>query len=991
MALGVGSADADPSPRTLRMRGQGGRGRVVHERRVAQPTPDVPADQPATPERAPETPAPVPQATDQDNVTETPNLSDEDLAKMAEQEAEGEEVITVTGSLVGRKELTTSAPMSVVDREKLVTAGVSNVGAVLQKLPSQGNAINAQVNNGGDGSTRIDLRSLGTSRTLVLINGRRVVPGGLGANSSVDMSAIPLAMIERVEVLKDGASAIYGSDAIGGVVNVITRSDFDGTEATAYSATSQKGDGTDYDLSLVTGKTSPKGNVTFALGFQHQDPVMSGDRGWATNVRAYDYENKSTVLSGSSSVPTGRLNSQNGGTPIMVPGCMSRYCTADGNGGWRDFEAPTETSFGDNYNFQPVNYLFTPSQRVNLFSTGHHEVAPTVSAFFEASYNKRTSEQQLAPIPLVTAQAGTPISADSMYNPFGVDVVDYNRRLTEFGPRSFTQNIDTARAVIGIGGKVEEGRLEGWKWELSFNYGRTTGTEQGRGNLILSRVQNALGPSFDDPSEGPTCGTPDEPIPECVPLNILTPGNITPKMVNYLTFTGISSGFNEQRTTLAQASGKLMDIGEHGDISVAFGGDYRHEAGADTPDPLTSTGDTTGNASQPTAGSFNLVEGFGELSIVPIAEHEVAKWVEINLAARGYVYDTFGSGVTYKAGGLFRTVHGIAARSSFSTSFRAPSIGQLYQGTSDSFPSVEDPCDTTPPSSDVPIVLEPNVAEQCAKQGVAPDASFGTGQQRASIGGNPNLEPETAKTLTAGVVFEPLKGLGITLDYWNFDIDNSIDALSPSIILSNCYEHGQQKFCDQVIRDPVTHAISYIVAPIDNVGGLATSGLDFSVAYSYEVAAGKFRHSLEGTYLFAYDVDTGQIGEDGKPQILKGKGYYDLGVLPTVKFNLFTSWQHKSGVGAGFSTRYIHGFKECEDDNCNDPEAPRRNVPRYFTADLFADYAIKSKSGTTRIAAGINNIANVDPPVIYAGTPNSDAGAYDFMGRYFYLRLSQLF
>jgi iron complex outermembrane recepter protein len=462
-------------------------------------------------------------------------------------------------------------------------------------------------------------------------------------------------------------------------------------------------------------------------------------------------------------------------------------------------------------------------------------------------------------------------------------------------------------------------------------------------------------------------------------------------MINYLTFTGVSSGVNEQRTTLAQAHGKLVDLPNHGDVSLAFGGDYRHENGAFTPDPLTSTGDTTGNAQAATTGSYNAVEGFGELSIVPIADQKYAQWVEADLAARAYDYDTFGSGITYKAGGLFRTAGGIAVRGTYSTAFRAPSVGELFQGRSDDFPSVEDPCDTQPPSAMGPITLDPQVAKECKNEGVPANAAFGTSQQRASIGGNPHLKPETAKVATAGIVYEPMKGLSLTLDYWHIAIDQSIVALGEAVILSNCYEHGIQSFCKQIQRDPVTHAISYIFDPINNVGGLATSGTDFALAYAYKNSAGQFRHSIEGTYLFAYDVDTGQLGADGKNQVLHGKGNYDLGVLPDLKMNVFTTWTHPSGIGAGFNLRFIDSFKECDNDNCNDPTNGSRTVPKYVTADVFVDYTTKTAQGTTRLSVGVNNVANVDPPTIYTPTPNSDPSAYDFMGRYFYVRVGQLF
>ena len=284
-----------PAPTTLRMRQRGWHTRVFRPLRLAQPTEPAPVDPPAEGEPAVE-PAPAQgalpvgaRAAEQPaNVEQTPNLSDEELAKMADQTAQ-EEVIVVTGSLIDRRELTSPAPVTVLDKADLEGAGVSTVGDILQNLPAQSNAINAQVNNGGDGSTRVDIRGLGANRTLVLINGRRVVPGGTGADSSVDLNAIPLAVIERVEVLKDGASAVYGSDAIGGVVNVITREDFEGTEVALYTGSSTRGDGFTYDMSFVTGHSSKKGNVIFSAGWQRQSPVFAGDRSYSEFDRDYDF------------------------------------------------------------------------------------------------------------------------------------------------------------------------------------------------------------------------------------------------------------------------------------------------------------------------------------------------------------------------------------------------------------------------------------------------------------------------------------------------------------------------------------------------------------------------------------------------------------------------------------------------------------------------------------------------------------------------------
>jgi outer membrane receptor protein involved in Fe transport len=938
-------------------------------------------------------------------------LSDEELAKLAEQEAKTE-VITVTGSLINRKEVDSPSPVSVVDREKLQDAGITNVGDVLQKIPAQGNAINAQNNNGGDGSTRINLRSLGTARTLVLLNGRRVVPSGTGADDSVDFGTIPLAMIERVEVLKDGASAIYGSDAIAGVVNVITRSNVNGTEASAYTSTSSRGDGTNYDLSFVTGHSSDRGNITFSGGYQNQQPIMAGDRDFSRQTFSYDFTCTSAqqaagkcnpaTFTGSPSSPSGRINTQpNGGPPLNIVGCNTQFCTADGNGGFRNFLQPSGANLGDNYNFQTLNYLLTPSTRINLFSNGHYDITRNLHGFYEGQFNSRKSTQQLAEEPISTSLTDTPISKDSLYNSFGQDVVDYSRRLTEFGVRTAGQDVNTTRLVVGLTGNVSEDVpvLKNWKWETSYNYGRTDATNSLHGDLILSHLANALGPSFQD-ADGAHCGTPGAVIDGCIPLDLLHPGSgkITPEAINYLTFTGTTSGFNEQHTALATASGKLVDLPNHGDISLAVGADYRFERAGFQPDPLTATGDTTGNVTEPTLGAYHTFEGFGELSIVPISGGETIRWVEVNAAGRAYDYNTFGSGVTGKVSGLIRTAGGLALRGTLGTAFRAPNVSELFAGQADSFQNLGDPCDTLPPGAKQPKQLDPKVQSVCSGTttagGVPMGSVFGSIQQRAKLGGNPDLQPEKGTVGTAGVVYEPLAGVALTLDYWHINIDNAITNLPAATILAQCYQTGNDKFCSDIVRDPMSHAISHIFDLNQNVGSFDTSGLDFSASYQYRLAAaGTFRHSFEGTYLFKNNVDTGTVDpKTMQEQVLHGRGFFDLGVNPDLKFNVFTTWHHPSGVGAGFNLRFVDSFQECDNNNCNDPSNARRQVSKYADGDVFVNYAIKSSQGTTQLAVGANNVANTSPPLIFNGPVlNTSETLYSFMGRQFYVRLSQLF
>jgi outer membrane receptor protein involved in Fe transport len=953
---------------------------------VAEPA-APPAVEPAP--AAPQAPAAAPAASV--SAQQTPELSDEEMAKLSEQSAKTE-IITVTGSTIERKTLTTPAPLTMLNRDELTAAGRATVGDILQRLPEQSNAINAQANNGGDGTTRISIRGLGANRTLTLLNGRRVVAGGSGANTSVDLNAIPLAMIERVEVLKDGASAVYGSDAIGGVVNIITRNDFNGTETALYTGGAGHGDGFTYDGSFITGYTSQdkKGNIIFSAGIQSQNAVMAGDRSFSSHTRQWNYTTHAEEPNNLTTALGGYLNAKAGvgdKTPHNICGVGVDFCTADGMGGFRPFN-----DAADRYNPQPDNYLYTPASRYNVYSGGTYKLVPQASTFFEASYLNRTSDQLLAPTPFNSAAT---ISKDSMYNPIHQDVFDYQRRLAEFGDRQFFQEVDTFRIVGGFQGAVPEDVpvVHDWKWEASYNYGRSGALNRSTGNLIKSRLAQSLGPSMRDGNGNPICvrtaNMANTAIAGCVPINILGgAGSIDPAAANWLTFTGVSGGFNEQQIALAQGHGKLMDLPNHGDISMAVGSDFRVESGGTNPDPLTATGDTTGNASQPTNGKYRVTEGFAELSVVPVSGEKYAEWVELSLAARAFHYSTFGNGVTWKAGGLFRTANGVALRGTYSTAFRAPSIPDLYRGTADSFPLNNDPCNT---AGGTKPLMPGSIAEaKCLEQNVplSTGPTYADKQQRTVIGGNTKLDAETAKTLTAGVVFEPpqVKGLSLTADYWKIDINNAIQALPASVILSNCYQQGLEDYCMQIHRNPaLNYKIDYINNITQNVGGTSTSGLDLAVAFDRSFPGiGRFRQALETQRLFKYNVDN-------TVQVLHYRGNYDLGVFPKWKTNFNEQWVHPSGLAAGFNVQYIGSFKECNNQDCNHNQ-PSRPVQAWAKVDVSGNYTMKSRAGTTNIGVGVNNVMNSNPALIYSGfAGSSDSSTYDYMGRFVYMRLAQLF
>ena len=1004
----------DHAPSSLRMREP----RPAHTRRspvqlgprVAQLSPDAPPGDAPDPPPPPPPPTPAPTATPPPVLTppapapSPPAKRTDDKHAAPAQEDGKTEVISVTDSSIEHKLFTGRAPVSVVSRADLTASGRATLGDILQALPVQANAGNAQVNAGGDGTTRINLRGLGAPRTLVLLNGRRIPNGGNGADASVDVNAIPLPVIERVEILKDGASALYGADAVGGVVNLITRPQYEGTDVSLLTSTSQRGDGTEYDAGFVTGFTTDDKNtyLVFSAGYQRHDPVFAGDRAFSAFQNSYDFASKTLTRNASLATPGGRLDvSSIGAGGVQPPGCTSGVCKPAADGTWTDFVGPR-----DLYNETASNYLYTPSTRENVFATAGNRIRDNVALFGELLYQHRDSSRQLSP---VAFEADSPISKDSMYNPLGGDIVDYRRRITELGPRQYSDTISMLRLVVGLTGEAPSSweALKGWKYEVSENYGYTSSLVGTDGQLNKPRVADALGPSMIDVYGNPICVRkpgdpttqivyiiPGRPVPlPCVPLNLLAPGGTIPRdQLKNLTFNDAGAGTDSQNTLLATANGRVATLPHHGEISLSLGSDYRSELGRQAPPSVASAGYTTDNTAMLTEGQFHLLEGFGELAIVPISGHDIAQRLEIDLGVRALQHDHAGSSVTYKAGGLFRTIHGIAMRGTYATAFRAPSVLDLYGGRTERTPYAEDPCDTRPPSvGDGTKALDPTVQAECTAQGVPAGSKFTTSQQVSVTGGNPDLTAETAATATLGVVIEPpeVKGLALTVDYWHVAINHAIETLGVQTIFANCYDRGVQAYCDQIRRDPSTHRISSVDQFLQNVTRTATSGIDLALWYDTRLATlGRIHTGLEGQYLLRYDLAT-------PVQVIHGAGFYDLGAYPRYRANLSGSWIHPRGASGGFTLRFVGTYKECAGDDCNNDHnlaVASHDVDRYFKLDLFGSYDLRLGLGKTTVQVGVNNLFDATPPVVYnAAAANSDAATYDFIGRMIYVRLSQLF
>ena len=900
--------------------------------------------------------------------------------------------VTVIGSRIKRRSIATAAPVSVIDGEDMLAVGRPSVAEILQRLPSSANAINLQFNNGGNGAARINLRSLGAARTLVLVNGRRFVSGGDGADASVDLNAIPTSIIERIEVLKDGGSAVYGSDAIAGVVNIITKKDFTGVEANAYDSITQRGDGRIYQVDLTAGIASEDGrsNMLFSVQFMDQQPIFAGDREFSRVQRLFDFDafdaagrpqgSVSRFLGavGSSVVPGGRILDRTG-----APGnaawdalnCQRSSCqngsesVGDVGQGWR-------LSGGDEdlYNFQPENFLSTPYQRLSFYALGNHRVSDYLSFFFEGSFTRRESKVLLASEPFQTSLEGLTVSGQNRYNPFGRDFDDVRRRMVEAGNRVNAREGTTARAVVGMEGDLPAA-LAGWSWETYLNYGRTDTITLWSGRLNRARLAAALGP--DSGCTG-----------DCVPLDLFSgPGGITQEMIDYISYVGVDRGYSEQLVAAANVDGPLFHLWAEDPVAASLGYEFRREEGADTPNPLVASGDSTGNKREPTAGSYDMSAVYAELVAPLVSNRPWVQSLELSAAAR---WTSFANSTTYKLGLRYNPDDWFALRGTVTTAFRTPSVTELYQGQADSFQNVADPCSASRGNLD-----SPTVAANCAADGFDGGVSDDRTQLRTRVGGSPDLEPETADTFTLGLVLEDqlVPGLTASIDYYEIEIDHAIESIGSATILASCYqqEAGNRRFCDRIQRDGAGF-IQNIIDLDANVGGFRAEGIDFGLKYrSPGFGFGRLGAGIDGTLL----LDLTQIQADGFEQSFVGN--YDQaagatpGANPRYRLSAFLRWA-LDRFNAGVNFRYLPSFDECEGGPCNvnSVERPvKRIVDDYFYMDVFAGVNLVSPLGASSLTVGMNNVTDATPPYIANGfLAESDAATYDYAGRSFYLRLT---
>ncbi|MFC0206012.1 TonB-dependent receptor domain-containing protein [Novosphingobium soli] len=852
--------------------------------------------------------------------------------------------IVVTGSRIRRQDLAGVGPATVVTAEQIQNTGIVNIETALQRLPANvgfaGNQTSAYWTNNGYGTAQVNLRGLGIKRTLVLLNGRRLVAGGTGANSSPDLNMIPVVALARTDVLKDGASAIYGADAMAGVVNLVTRTDYEGLGLSVRQGITERGDGSDLTADLLWGIRNDRGGFMAAVTYQKTSAVNMASRAPCslaeTTPGSLSCVNSASTIGGRAVLPNGQQINFN-----QVPG---------GNGNFYEPYSPAKHNFNSN----PFLNAVSPVERVSTAFFADYALTDGIQAFGEFLYTFRKSNQIATPGTLRNLS----IPASNPTNPTGQNLVLAQRRLAEPGARHFFQETDTWQGTFGLRGKL----ANDWAWEVAGSFGRNTAVDGSTNIANLERVANTLDRSKCSSTAGAAipCG------------DYLGFGDLTPQVLDYILFTSRDRGGNELGTVTADLNGDLFSL-PAGAVSFATGVVYRREKGWRDPDPLTVLGVANVNQQDPISGSSTAKEAYLELSVPVLANTAFAKALTLDGAVRYSDYNLFGSDWNYKLSADWVVNDSIRLRGTYGTGFRIPNVPELFGGVSEGNLTTTDPCSRYTSSGNVTLIAN------CQASGVPANyTQLGT-TILTTVGGNQSLRPESSTTWTVGTVISPrgiIPGLSLTADWFDIKIKDAIRAIPGSTKLAVCYasQNLSHPFCSDFTRSALTGEVTYLSAQPINTGREEMNGLDLGLVYSGAVGEVKISLDLNMTYLNKYVVNPfpggapiyfdGFIG-GGNGGYPKWRGY---GVLTA----------EKDGISATWSTQWIG---KATDFNASAGDIGYR-TPNVFYHNLQLAFAIDEK---TRFQIGADNLFDRKAPYIQSFTDaNTDTMTYDLLGRRFY-------
>jgi iron complex outermembrane receptor protein len=897
--------------------------------------------------------------------------------------ARDETVVTVTGTRIQRQDYEATSPIATLTAEAIQSTGQLNTEGVLDRLPQVVPGFTAYSNNPSDGTATVDLRGLGPTRTLVLVDGRRLNPSV--NDGKVDLNNVPTRLIKRIEVVTGGASAVYGSDALAGVVNFILQDDFQGVDLGTQASQSSRSDGRERQVDLLLGGNfaDDRGNMTAYASWYDREQVLQAARDYTRINFALD-----PLGRGSPTGVAGRFDNlatdpfpNNGSRVVDKDGSVRRFIglMPEANDGL----APP--GVGDKYNFNPVNNLLTPAERVTIGALGHFDLSSSARAYTELLYVDSKNANQLAPTPAtgLSVSPDSPVLTQPIRDllasrtntltgaPSDPDLpAVFRRRMSEVGARIQNNSSKLQQLTLGLKGDLP---VDNWKYDAYYQYGRTEFTKFTLNDVSRSRLEAAIN------------GCPAEYVrfvPECAPANIFGENRMSQEAVDFVRLNFTDNSAFERQLANVSVNGDLFNL-PAGAVGLAAGAEWRQDHSDFTPDQNKDRGDILGfTASHPINGGFTVKEVFVE-GLVPLAaDAPFARKLDLSLGARFSDYTTVGSISAYKAGLNWSPVRDLSFRGMFQAASRAPSVFELFQAADQGFPPFVDPCAGA---------TDPGTVAFCQQQGVPDPENFiqNAQQVQAFFYGNPNLKEESSDTVTLGVVVRPqaVETLQFSIDFWHIKVDDYVNALAGGVagIVANCFDTGdlQSPACfSSQLNQPLLYRDNpgdlNVNVPLVNTSKLDTAGIDLQLDYGipFAFAGGRDRLNVNLllSYLKRYELDgIDYAGSSGAVNI--------NGSFPRYKANARLSYGW-GPVDLSWNIQYINAMTNQALLPAFDDGTPYVSPGVRVYHDLSAHV-----KATDRIdlAFGVRNLTDRKPPQFDIGIDqNTDPSTYDMLGRAYF-------
>ena len=903
------------------------------------------------------------------------------LAPAAMAQEASTEAVVVTGTRIASPDAVAAAPLTVISAQAITTSKTVTVEQILNKMPEMGQqGSNDQNSISPGGFSTVDLRALGSSRTLILLNGERMVDTFANGYQAQDLSNVPMSMIDHIEVLKDGASPIYGADAIGGVINIITRKDFTGIEFTGGAGVSTYGDHFTKQMGVTVGVAGQKAGFVGSMEWYSEDPVQQKNRVWATYQYPINLYGAAYAIGYSTATPTGNVYS---------PG---RYCgTATGGltaGGCAVFDTTQDPDLIQGRNVLNANF------------SAHYDFSDSLSFFVESYFTNRKSAQRLNPEPVgynytsYNFPQGTFIAATNPNNPFPGHNTLIKKRLYEVGDRLFNDNVDTYQERVGLRGKLPYGD---WTWDAAFQYGASDDAMY-ENNAVNEEHLHELTGQVPCGAFAPT---------GCGGVTLLGTNSLTPAQVAYVRYTSQENSRFHQKMAYADASGTLPFLTlPGGAVGAAVGFTYRRDDVNAIPDSMKYFGDDAEGNDYPTRGYYDVTEFYAELKVPVLKDVPFAQDLSFDFAARASQFSNFGFAGVYKGSVNWAVTDWLRFRGDYGTGVRAPQVGdELYLGQEQSADGYSDPCKGNP--------TNPTVLANCrASIGSSYNPATFTQtapQLTATIIGNSALKPEKSNQYNLGVVFTPdawIPGLSASVDYYNIHINQEISTIDEDTALNLCYTSTNMSanmFCALFGPRDVTGQVSTFQKKLLNLNWGHTDGIDFDLHYNTQALNDLVGLPSDANFSFGAQATlmNSNINQNSDGSTTQYAGIWTQGAvstaLPKWKAYFTQNLELAGGYSFGITERFVGETTDTPALSAAESGGPQDKLTGSNPGDIIPALVFFDVNATIpygdnySLNLGIDNLFDKNPPFAFDTYVQTVSNQYDMAGRFFYFKVKAKF